>query len=141
MQRSPYCTCSERVLNGWSQLFSDIEEIHVNSVLYKRDGCYTVKKIITRLWEPSLLVAMDLGVTRHLCRRSFWCYLGMDPRTHWFISSVFPGWIQRREGIKALDPSREEERRRLVNRLKDQLEMEISRKLSAANARWTKLIA
>ena len=135
-RRNPYCQCSERVREGWFHLYSDIEEIHVNTVLFKRDGCYTIKKIIRRLWEPSLTDVLKPGEARHLCRRFFWCHIGMDARPSWFIFPHFPGFIQRREGIVALDPSREEERMRLVNRL-IQLELDISRKLSELIARRT----
>ena len=151
MLRSPYCCCSERQREGWfPEIFFEMKEIHLKSVLYRREGCYPVKKLFTRVWEPSAVVAMDTGMTRHLCRRFFWAYVGLDSAPTWFICPVFPGWIMKKEEIKAglprtlpggPDSSRAEargrERKALVAKLKYAMEKELSRKLSAINARWT----
>ena len=159
-RRDPFCQCSKRVREGWSSLYS-FEEIRVNTVLFKRDGCYTIKKIIRRFWEPSLNDVLKPGEARHLCRRFFWCHIGMDDRPSWFIFPHFPGFIQRREGIVAMDPttrappdpsrwtgssravargspdsSWEQEKIRLAKQL-IQLELDMSRKLSELMVRRT----
>ena len=123
-----------------------MKELHVKSVLYCREGCYPVKKLFVRVWEPSAMVAMDTGMTRHLCRRFFWIYIGLGSAPTWFICPSFPGWIMKKEEIKAGLPwtlpggpvsSRVEARGREVAKLKDALEEELSRLLFADNARWT----
>ena len=149
---NPFCQCSERVRKGKKGF--DFEEIHLDTVLFAREGCYTIKKIVRRFWEPSLNDVLSPGEARHLCRRVFWCHVGLNP--YWFFTpdDRVPEFIQRKGEIVAQDPSTgppsdpsrrtgycraeargspvfnwEQERIKLAKRL-IQLELDMSRKLS-----------
>ena len=102
------------------EIFFELKELHVKSVLYCKEGCYDVKKLFERVWEPSSLVAQDTGKPRHLCKRFFWSHVGLGSSPVWFIWPRFPGWIQKEDEVKA---AMQEE----VAVLKQALEEELSR--------------
>ena len=120
------------------EIFFELKELHVKSVLYRKKGCYDVKKLFERVWEPSALVAHDTGKPRHLCKRFYWSHVGLGSSPIWFIWPRFPGWIQKEDEVKAGVPqtlpggpvsSRAEARGKEVAVLKQGLDEELSRLL------------
>ena len=111
-RRNPFCRCFERERKGKKGF--DFEEIRLDTVLFAREGSYTIKKMVRRFWEPSLKDVLSPGEARHICRRVFWCHIGLSP--YWFFTEGdrVPEFIQRKGEIVAqdlstgppLDPSR-----------------------------------
>ena len=93
-RRNPFCRCFERERKGKKGF--DFEEIRLDTVLFAREGSYTIKKIVRRFWEPSLKDVLSPGEARHICRRVFWCHIGLSP--YWFFTEGdrVPEFIQRR---------------------------------------------
>ena len=77
------------------EILFHIEGLHVKSILYRKEGCYDVKQLIERVWEPSSQVAQDTGELRYLCKRYFWSHVGLWVSPVWFIWPRFPGWVQK----------------------------------------------
>ena len=72
-----------------------VQELSVKSVMHRREGCYDVKQLIERVWEPSFLVSQATGEPRHLCKRYFWTHIGLWVTPVWFRCPKFPGWIEK----------------------------------------------
>ena len=78
-----------------SELLIPIEEVHIRSVLYRREGHHDVKKLIERVWVPSSKVAQDAREALHLCKRYFWMHVGLGSSPIWFVWPKFPGWVKK----------------------------------------------
>ena len=102
-RRNPFCRCFERGRKGKKGY--DVEEIRLDTVLYVRQGSYSIRKIVRRFWEPSQQDVLSPGEARHVCRRVFWCYEGLSP--YWFFTEEdrVPEFIPRKGEIVAQDLS------------------------------------
>ena len=96
MAKARFCQCPpvERKVFESDSLFS-VEEIPVKYVIYRREGYYDVKKLIERVWVPSPTVCPDYQDALHLCKRFYWCHVGLGSAPIWFVWPKFPGWVKK----------------------------------------------
>ena len=93
------CHCPPLVKKFWTvDLLYPDEEPFARCAVFCKEGYYDVKKLIRNVWVPSSKEAQDAGQHRHLCKRFFWCYLGLGGLRNrsipvWFMWPTFPGWI------------------------------------------------
>ena len=96
MVKAIFCRCTPRsdnmsFMTSWA---SGIEDIQVRYIVYRKPGHYDIKKYIERLYAPSSSSTPgDEGL--HLCRRVFWCHIGLARAPIWFSWPHFPGWVRK----------------------------------------------
>ena len=96
-RRSPFCRCFEGERKKKKVL--GVESIPVDTVFYAREGCYTLKKIVKRFWEPSLQEVLLPGEARHVCRRVFWNHVGLNRYLFFTEEDRIPEFIPRKGEI------------------------------------------
>ena len=96
MVAAVFCQCLPGSDNGnfmtaWA---SGIETLHVRYMIYRSPGHYDIKKFVERVYGPyPSSTPGNEGL--HLCRRVWWCHIGLSKFPIWFSWPSFPGWVRR----------------------------------------------
>ena len=96
MAKARFCRCLPPENKGFmSGMMFNIEEVPVKYVLYRKEGYYDVRKFIERVWSPSPTLCPDYKEGLHMCKRIYWCHIGLVSAPIWFIWHEFPGWVKK----------------------------------------------